>query len=152
MFKKLLKILGSFFLVLITLFVFFGIWFSISSSAHVEQATPYINKVIPTLTSWDYNNLEPELTEEAKVYFETEQGKKVFKYFAKLGDLSRFAPPEFAKSMSGVTIDSGSYDMVSFRVISHFEKGEALITLTLLLNDNGYKIHNININSDVFLD
>jgi hypothetical protein len=152
MFKKLCKIIGSFFLVLILLFIVVGIWFSVSSSNHVEKATPYINRVIPIITSWNYNDLEPNLTDEAQEFFETEQGKKIFKYFSKLGEFTNFEAPTFSKSMSGVTIDNGAYDMVSFTVITHFNKGDALITLTLAQNDNEYKIHNIKINSDVFLD
>jgi hypothetical protein len=152
MFKKLCKIIGSFFLVLILLFIVVGIWFSVSSSNHVEKATPYINRVIPIISSWNYNDLQPNLTDEAQEFFETEQGKKIFEYFSKLGEFKSFEAPIFSKSMSGITIDNGSYDMVSFTVITHFNKGDALITLTLAQNNNEYKIHNININSDVFLD
>ena len=77
MFKKVLKSIGIFLLGLVLLFVVLAIWFSITSSKHTENATPYLNKNIPLISTWDLEQLHPLLTQPALDQFETEQGQKI---------------------------------------------------------------------------
>lgn len=152
MFKKLLKIIGSFFLVLIILFLCVSIWFAVSSSKYTEIAQPYLEKNMPAVVSWDFEQLRPLLTPEALKAFEAERGRKVYKMFSKLGALKSFEEPQFLGSKAGVTIGDGAFDVVNFSLLGHFEAGDAQISVTLAASEDSYLIHYINIRSDAFLE
>lgn len=152
MFKKFLKIIGSFFLVLIVLFICVGIWFAVKSAKYTEVAQPYLEKNMPAVVSWDFERLRPLLTPESLKEFETERGQKIYKLFSKLGALKSFEKPQFLGAKAGVTISEGAYDIVNFSMLGHFEAGDALFTITLAEDGDSYLIHHININSDAFLE
>lgn len=152
MFKKFLKIIGSFFLVLIIIFICVGIWFAANSSKYTEVAQPYLEKNMPAAVSWDFEQLRPLLTPEALKAFETERGQKVYKMFSKLGALKSFEEPQFLGSKAGATIGDGTFDVVNFTMLGHFEVGDAQVSVTLATSGDSYLIHYININSDAFLE
>jgi len=152
MFKKLLKIIGSFLLVLVVIFIGAAIWYSISSSKYEEIAKPYLEKNMPLVVSWDLDKLKPLLTPQARKTFETERGQKVYKLFSKLGKLKSFEEPQFLNAKTGVTVAEGAHDIVNFSMPGHFEKGDAVVTVTLATVGDSYQIHYIHINSDVFME
>lgn len=152
MFKKFLKIIGSFFLVLVILFIGIGIWFAVSSAKYTKVAKPYLEKNMPAVVSWDFEQLRPLLTPESLKVFETERGQKVYKLFSKLGALKSFEEPKFLGAKAGVTVSEGAYDIVDFSILGHFEAGDAQCTITLAAAGDSYLIHYINMNSDVFLE
>ncbi len=152
MFKRFLKIIGSFFLVLIVILVCIGIWSAINSSKYTELAKPYIEKNMPAVVSWDFEQLRPLLTPESLKEFKTERGQKVYKYFSKLGSLKSLEEPQFLGAKTGVSVSHGAYDIVNFSILGQFEAGTAHITLTLAKSGDSYLIHYIHINSDAFLE
>lgn len=152
MFKKLLKIIGSFFLVLIIIFIGIGIWFGVSASKHNEIAKPYLQKNMPIFTTWDINKIKPLLTPEALQTFESKKGEKILKFFSKLGKLKSFEEPQFLTAKSGASIGTGSYDIVKFKMLGHFEVEDAIFTITLTTDEDSYLIHYVSINSDAFFD
>ena len=152
MFKKFLKVLGSFFLVLIIIFTCVFVWFGINSSKYTEEAKPYLDSNIPVALNWDFEQLKPLLTADSLEAFETERGQKVYKMFSKLGALQSLEEPQFLNAKTGVTTQSGAFDIVNFSMLAHFESGDAQVSVTLALVDDGYKIHYLHINSDAFLE
>ena len=152
MFKKLLKIIGSFILVLIIIFVCIGIWFSVNSSKYTEIAKPYLDKNMPAVVSWDFAQFKPLLTPEALKEFENERGQKIYKMFSKLGSLKSFEEPRFLGAKTGVTVSEGAYDIVNFSMLGHFDAGDALFTISLATHEDSYLIHFVNVNSDAFLE
>ena len=129
-----------------------AIWFSISSSKHTENATPYLNKNIPLISTWDFEQLRPLLTQPALEQFETEQGQKIFKFFSKLGKAKSFEQPEYLSSKSSITTIDGATEIVIFNMGGYFENGYATFTITLESDDYEYKIQHLKINSNVFIE
>ena len=152
MFKKFLKIVGSFFLVLIALLIGIGVWFGVSSSKYTEVAKPYLEKNMPIVASWDFEKFKPLLTPKALKEFENERGQKIYKVFSKLGKLEFFEEPSFLSAKTGATVGGGAFDTVKFSMMGYFEAGSALFTVTLAEVDGSYLIQYIGIDSDVFLD
>ena len=152
MFKKFLKIIGSFFLVVVVLLICVAIWFSFNASKYEEVAKPYLETNMPIVASWDFEKLKPLLTPESLESFETERGQKIFKMFSKLGGLKSFEEPQFLGAKTGVSVGNGAYDVVNFSMHGHFDAGDALFTITLAKDNESYLIHYININSDAFIE
>ncbi|ASJ70297.1 hypothetical protein [Granulosicoccus antarcticus] len=152
MFKKLLKIVGTAFLLLLVLAACLATWSYLSASKHTKAAEPYLTKNLPEAVSWDFENLKPLLTPKALEAFETERGQKIYELFSRLGKLKSLEESKFLRSQSGVTTSTGIYDVVIFSTLGHFESGDANITTTLSVVDGSYSIQAININSDIFLE
>lgn len=152
MFKKVLIVIGSFFLVLIITFICIGIWFAHSSSKYTEVAKPYLEINIPAAVSWDFEQLRPLLTPEALEAFETDRGQKIYKMFSKLGPLQSLEEPRFLGSKTGATTKNGTFDIINFTILGHFEAGDAQVAVTLATSGDSYLIHYIHINSDAFLE
>lgn len=152
MLKKVLKSIGIFLLGLILLFAILAVWLSITSSKHIETATPYLNKNVPLIATWDFEQLRPLLTQAALEQFETVQGQKIFKFFSKLGTAKSFDQPEFQNSKSSVTTQEGANEIAIFTMGGNFENGYATFTITLESDDYKYKIQHLKINSDAFIE
>ncbi|WP_319557503.1 hypothetical protein [Thiomicrorhabdus sp.] len=152
MFKKILKIVGSFFLVLIILIIAAAIWYSFKSSEYTSDAKPFLQEHMPSILSWDYQKLKPLLAESALEEFETERGQKTYRFFSKLGPLKSLGEIQFTNASSGVDINQGAYDVVTFTMPGYFESGEAQISITLTKTDSSYRVNYLQINSDVFLE
>jgi len=127
-------------------------WFSFKSSDYISDAEPYLQTNLPVILSWDYEKLKPLLTEGAAEAFETERGRKAYKFFSKLGSIDSLGDIQFRKAMSGAMVNQGSYEMVTFTLPGSFENGDADITVTLAKIDNSYRVHYLKINSDFFLE
>lgn len=147
--KKFFKILGIIFAILIVVVIGLFITLESSKSDIDKTAKPYIKTNIEKIATWDYTKFDSLLTEEAKKSFQTEKGKKVLKFFSKLGKAISFEEPEFKYIQNNT---NSNQDIIIYTVKGIFEKGDAIITLTLNYQESSYKIKNININSDVFLD
>ena len=152
MFKKLLKIIGSFFLVVFVLLACVAIWFGFNASKYEEVAKPYLQKNMPIFASWDFDKFRPLLSPESLKKFETERGQKIYKMFSKLGKLKSFEDPQFKVAKKGVSVGEGTYDLVNFTMLGHFDTGDAVFTITLAKHDDSYMFHHIKINSDVFIE
>jgi len=154
--KTVLKIIGSFVLVLAIIFVAAGIWFKTSSSKYDEVAKPFVINNINVITSWDFEKLKPLLTPKASKELDTLKGKKLFRMFSKLGTLQSHEEPMFmgAEAGAGVTTgtEDGIYDVVSYSVVGHFSSGDAIILVTLTPANDTYLINYMHINSDAFLN
>lgn len=150
--KNVLKSIGKFLLGLFVIIIILIVWAAITSSKHTEHGTPYLNKHIPLISTWDFEQLRTELTPEALESFETERGQKLFNYFSKLGKAKSFEQPKFVNSTSSVTTENGSQEIAVFTMGGQFENGYATFTVTLEANDYQYKIRHLKITSDAFIE
>ena len=151
MFKKPLKLAGSFALILMVAFAVVGIGFNLYASKYLDAATPYLEQNMPAVVSWDFERLKPLLTPESRAVFETEQGQRVYKMFSKLGRLTSLDAPKFLNAKAGVALDKEPYEVINFSILGHFEAGDVEITLTLVTAGDSYQIDYINMGSDAFL-
>ena len=151
--KKVLKILGILFLSIVVLFIFIAGFTYYKSSEYEKTAVPYIKENIPLLSNWDYeitkSLMVPTVLENAK----EEDFKKIIHWFSKLGKLKNIEEPEFKNvstrsSMSG----GGSETIVTYKILAHYENGDATIMMRLLDENNSFKIYYFNINSMALLN
>lgn len=152
MFKKILKTLGGFILGLILLLVGGMIYAFITTSNDKAEVTPYLKEKMPIVATWKLEKFSPFLTDSAREVFEQERGQKILSAFSKLGEFKSFEEPQFIESKSGVSTERGSYDIVIFSMVGHFENDAAQIIVTLSRESNELLIQHIKVNSDVFLE
>ncbi len=151
MLKKILKIVGSFLLVLVVLLAGAGLWATVSASKYRNAAKPFLEQNMPAVVSWDFNQLRPLLTPASRAQFETERGQMIYRKLSILGALESFEEPQFLTAQSGVSTTEGVVDVLKFSMLGHFEAGDATVTVNLAKTGDSYLIRYLHIDSDVFL-
>ena len=71
--QSILKRSLIFFTLLLAGLLLYMHWYSIKADRHDETAIPYLESVLPTLTSWQYAQLEPLLSRSAQAAFANEK-------------------------------------------------------------------------------
>ncbi|MES1938983.1 hypothetical protein T5B8_02000 [Salinisphaera sp. T5B8] len=152
MLKKILIACGVFFIALLVIYAGLFIWAFRQSYVVAEDVTPYVEGVLPELTTWQYASFEQELTPTLREQLETTNGEKVLRQFATLGALESHEPLQVIRAERGFNLSAGRYNRAIVLIPAHFEAGDAQIQLTLDKVTNGYVINGIHISSVVFLE
>lgn len=152
MIKKIFKVIGSFFLVLLILIIAMFGWSFYSYMKYDEMAIPFINENLPLIATWDYEKYSHLFTAEAREILETEKGRKILSKFSELGALKSYDDPVYLKSESGVFAGRGAYEVFYYSIPATFEAGKANITLLLTTENDKILIYRLNIDSEVFLN
>ena len=145
--KKTLIILGSVFLLLIVIAVIgFGIIagkgnaLDKESKAYVDEVTPIILSDLKQQTLFKYAT--PELIKSAP----QEDIDRLFNWFADLGKFKQYKESSGQANIS-YTTQGGKVVSAQYIAQVEFETGPATVTIAILKRDNGWQIHNFNINS-----
>lgn len=150
------KILKSFGAIFILLIFIFAITISVASSkiSKLEgEAVQFINSKIPQITKeWDSNILYEIASPDLKAKASPEDLSKLFKILSTLGKLNKLNKPDgsikikfFGKKN---TSDTSGY----FECQSDFEKGPAVIKLTLEKYQDQWLVSSFHVNSVTFLE
>lgn len=151
--NKILKILGAIFLGLI---IVISITFAMASSEISklnDEANKFIKTKITQLTKdWDSKILYDITSPELKSQTNPEDFIKIFEIYSILGKLKEINSPKgkiniklFAKPKSASAVGY-------FECQSEFEKGPAIIKITLAKHQDQWLVSSFHINSSVFLE
>ena len=152
MLKKILKWVGIFLGGLVLLFILIGVYTGYKEAGYRETAVPYIKKVIPEISKWNYK--------ESKKFFEPstfekvtdEELSKLFEWFSKLGKLKSIEEPKFNQVYSGTAVRESFGTIVTYTVLGHYENGDANITIRLLDLGDSFEVYHFNVNSKALLN
>lgn len=152
MFKKILKWLGIVLLGIILLFILVAAYTGYKQSEYKETAVPYINKVIPVISEWDAEKAKPFFVPSTFDNVSKDDFEKLFRWFSKLGSFQSMEEPEFNQVLSGATIREGASTIVTYTVLTHYENGDAQITIRLLDLGKSFEVYHFNVNSTAFIE
>lgn len=125
---KVLKIIGIIFLSIILLFSGCAYYVYQKSAAYETTAVPYIEEVMPKLSTWVLEVHRLHSTPESNETISDEDLLKLLKWLSKLGGLNSIEKPQFKGVMNG--------NFITYVFIAHYENGDAGITVQLE-DDNG---------------
>jgi len=125
-------------------------WFNMNAEKYDETAIPYLEKVLPKVSTWNYSELKPMLSPRALAEFETDKGKEVYQLFTRLGNLESIGKPQYLSSESDSNSGLGEVEIVSYSVPVVFETGPAVIKILLAANGQSYFIHHLGIRSEIY--
>lgn len=153
--KKILSIIGSFFLVLVLLIASFFLYASYqkrgldaSSKAYIEANVP------PIVTGWSKDELVKRSTPQfVKIFNENpNQLDSFFKKFSKLGAMRSVDDVKGNVDVS-VTTRDGKVIHALYLIYATFENGKSIITIQLIQSPSiQWEINSFNINSPIFLN
>ena len=121
-------------------------------SEYKETAVPYINKVIPVISEWDAEKAKPFFVPSTFDNVSKDDFEKLFRWFSKLGSFQSMEEPEFNQVLSGATIREGASTIVTYTVLTHYENGDAQITIRLLDLGKSFEVYHFNVNSTAFIE
>lgn len=125
-------------------------WYNIKAERFNETAIPYLEQVLPKLTSWQYPELEMLLSPTAKTVFASEKVRAAYQEFSQLGQLQSMSRPEFMGNRSETIEELGEVELIAYQVPLEFETGPAVIKLNLASDGQRYYIHHFGIHSHIF--
>jgi hypothetical protein len=128
----------------------YSLWYGAKADRYDEVVVPYLDNAIPTITSWEYEQLAPLLSKPAQLEFETDKGREFYRLLTRLGLLVSSGKPEFRGDES-VDIDSlGTAESVTYQIPLEFSSGPAVMKINLLLTSNKTFVHHFGIHSEIF--
>ncbi len=147
MFKKLLKGIGKFLLAIIILIAIFATYALYKQSEYSETAVPYVNELIPRISTWDTRLIRAEFVGGFSEQFDEAEFEKIIRFFSKLGSLKSHDEPVFQGVSSSATLDEGANSFVTYTIEAQYENGDATIKLVLVDHGDDFEIYNLNITS-----
>lgn len=131
---------------------FYAVRFNMIADNFDETAIPYLNKAIPKLASWQYDELEPLLSPQAREIFKTDEGRAGYQRLTKLGRLSKIEKPQYQSDTADHTEALGDIRLISYTIPADFDTGPAIIKIKLASTDEAYYIHQFGIHSEIFAE
>lgn len=150
--KKVFKVLGVLVVSIAVIAGGFFTWATFKTQEVTSAATPFIEKNLPLITTWDIDQFDHLFTEVGLESLKSEQGQKIIRYLAKIGEMKSFETPVFIKSSSKLSTKTGKQEVAIFTVEAVFENGPGIITLSLVHQNSQYLFHGVHLNSNYYLD
>lgn len=151
--NKILKLFGAIFIALIFIF---GIVISVVSSKISkleDEVVQFINRKIPQITKeWDSNILYEIASPDLKAKVSPEDLSKLFNIISSLGKLNKLNTPNGNIKIKFFGKINSSNASGYFECQSDFEKGPAVIKLTLEKYQDQWLVSSFHINSVTFLE
>ena len=130
--------------------VLYALWFGIKADRFDETAIPYLESAMPMVTSWQYHQLKPLLSPDARLDFENEKVRSAYQAFSQLGQFQSMEKPRYSASQEGSTKELGDVEVVEYQVTLQFDSGPAVIKIMLLANGESYFVHHFSFQSEIF--
>lgn len=130
----------------------YSLWFGMKADRFDETAIPYLESSIPVLASWQYGQLEPLLSPEARLDFKNEKLRAAYRQFDRLGKFGSMGKPRYEKSYGASSGELGDVEIVEYQVPTQFESGPAIIKIKLVADGESYYIQHFGIHSEKFSD
>ena len=127
-------------------------WYGIKADRYDKVVVPFLESAIPELTSWRYARLQPLLSPDARIEFDSDEGRAVYQLFSKLGRLESQGKPEYLGDRSDTSQSLGDIQLLAYQVPLQFETGPAIIKLNVAHDGQRYFIHHFGIHSEIFVN
>ncbi|MEN3952532.1 hypothetical protein [Iodidimonas sp. SYSU 1G8] len=111
-----------------------------------EDVENFVVDIMPVIAEWRGEALAPYGTEAFNRTLAEPGQARMMTVFSRLGDLASFEPPRTV----GWSSSTGQGTQISVEVAARFERGPALLKMTLRREDGQLRLHGLNIESPVF--
>lgn len=112
-------------------------------------ALPYLEEVMPVLSSWSSEEFEPYWAPEVAAKNDPQKLRRLFKMFRQLGELESYDEPAFRNVTASTSVPYPA--VVLYVVVAQYEAGQATLSLKLVPTEDSLKVWSLHINSDAFL-
>ena len=141
-----------FFGLLLAGLVLYSLWYGMKANRYEETAIPYLETVMPKLTSWQYDQLRPLLSPAARLDFENENVRAAYQSFGRLGQFQSMEKPRYTASRTDSSQEFGDIEVVDYQVALQFDSGPAVIKIKLVADGKSYYVQHFGFHSEIFVE
>ena len=117
------------------------------SSQYDGTIIPYIQEVLPEISTWDPEIVKQYLAPEVLRTVTDENLEKIMGALAQIGELQSIGEVKFKKKATGGAGDLVQQPVITYTVKAQYSMGEALVTLSLLDKGDSYNVYHFNFES-----
>jgi hypothetical protein len=139
-----------FFTLLVGGLVLYSLWYGIKADRYEETAIPYIDSVMPAVTSWQPERLIPVLSPDARVEFENDKVRAAYQSFSRLGQFQAMEKPRFVASRADSSAQLGDIELIDYEAEVQFDSGPAILKIKLVADGHSYHVRHFGFHSQIF--
>jgi len=119
-------------------FFYYGYY---QSSQYDGTVIPYIQKVLPELSTWDPEIVKQYMAPEVLSTITAEDLKYTMERLAQIGELQSIDKMKFKKKATGKAGDLVQQPVITYTVNAQYSTGKATVTIALLDKGGVYQIY-----------
>lgn len=150
--KKTLIIIGCTVITLVVLIGAIALYAMRSTTDYSATAAPYIKEAITEISTWDTHTTKRLLAADTLAKTQDENLAQLLKWFEKLGSLRSIEEPVLTNLSSNYSLTGSKQVTSTYNVVTHYEHGEAQITLQLIEVDGGFAVQQFHLSSPALID
>ena len=127
--------------------VLYSLWYGIKADRYEATAIPYIDSVMPAVTSWQPEQLIPVLSPQAKTEFENQKVRAAYQSLGRLGHFQTMQKPRFVASRVDSSAQLGDVELIDYEVELQFDSGPAILKIKLVADGHSYHVRHFGFHS-----
>ncbi len=117
------------------------------SSEYADSAIPYMEKVLPQISTWDAEVVKQYMAPEVLQTVTDEHLQALMAALAKIGTLESIGEFSFENKASGDNVQFVDSTVITYEVDAQYSSGPAVVTLRLLVRGDSYEVFRFNFQS-----
>ena len=117
------------------------------SAKYDGTAIPYIEKVLPELSSWDTDRVSQCMAPEILATISPEDLAELLKSLSKIGTFQSISDATFKNKAVGKNVKYADAPVITYDIETQYSSGPVTVTLSLLDRDGEYQIYYFNFQS-----
>ena len=118
------------------------------SSQYDSTAVPYIQEVLPKISTWDPEVVKQCMAPEVLQNITDENLRDIMGALAQIGELQSIGEMKFKKKATGGVGDLVQQPVITYTVNAQYSSGETIVTIALLDKGGIYEVYHFNFESD----
>ena len=124
------------------------IYMYVQSSHYEKTAVPYINEVLPKISTWNPALAKEYMAPEVLSRISPAELESLMLSLSKIGELKSVGEPEFKKKSSGEDMTSEQQPVVTYTLDAQYTSGEAKVTISLLDKGDTFSVYHFNFQTE----
>ena len=123
------------------------IYGNMQSAKYDGRAVPYIEMVLPELSSWDAARVKLVLAPEILRTIPAGELEGLLHSLARLGELKSIGEKSFKNKATGANVKYVNFPVITYAIAAEYATGPATVTLSFLDRDGEYQLYSFNFQS-----
>ncbi len=117
------------------------------SAKYDGTAIPYIEKVLPELSSWDVDRVSQCMAPEVLATISPENLVELLKSLSQIGTFQSISEATFKNKAVGANVKYADAPVITYDIETRYSSGPVTVTLSLLDRDGKYQVYYFNFQS-----
>ena len=141
------KLIAYFIFVIIVTISSYFIYSYMLTSEYADTAIPYMEKVLPQISTWDAEIVKQYMAPEVLANVTDKNLQELMAALSVIGTLESVGEYSFENKVSGDDDQLGAATVITYEIDAQYSSGEAIVTLRLLVRGDSYEVYHFNFQS-----